>query len=343
MDSVSENRCAVRHGGFCCPHCALVGAVVQYKNSGLGGGTNMSRALKANLAAFLGYSIFGFSFLFSKLALEIASPLVLISVRFIVAFLALNLLRLGGRVRLALKGKPVHRLLLLGLVQPVLYFVLESYGIAMTSAALSGLMIGTAPVIGLIFGVLFLRERCTPLQAVCTVLSVVGVAMTGTGGFGGSSLTGFLLLLATAVCAALFPILSRSTAEHFSAYERTYVMIGLGSAAFTLGALFQNRENLWALAVPLMSGTFWTAVLYLALVSSVGAFLLINYSVNHISAGRTLIFSNCSTVMSILAGIFIMGDRFTPLQLLGMVVITLSIFGVSRKKSGEEADHALKS
>ncbi|MBQ3107560.1 MAG: hypothetical protein IJC68_02990, partial [Firmicutes bacterium] len=45
------------------------------------------------------------------------------------------------------------------------------------------------------------------------------------------------------------------TSPHFTAFERTYVMIGLGSAAFTAAA-----------------------------VSSVGAFLLINFAVNHISA-----------------------------------------------------------
>ena len=292
----------------------------------------MKRTTTATLAALLGYSIFGFSFLFSKLALNVATPLVLISVRFLVAFLVLNLLLLSGKAQVSLGGKPVHRLLLLGFVQPVLYFVLESYGIAMTSAALSGLMIGTSPVIGLIFGVLFLRERCTWLQGVCTVLSVVGVGLTTTGGFGGTSMTGFLLLLATAVCAALFPILSRSTAAYFTAFERTYVMIGLGSVVFTLGALFQNRSDLRALVVPLGHGTFWVAVLYLAVVSSVGAFLLLNYSLSHISAGRTLIFANFSTVMSILAGIFIMGDRFTPVQLVGILLITVSIFGVSRQK-----------
>jgi len=74
------------------------------------------------------------------------------------------------------------------------------------------------------------------------------------------------------------------------------------------------------------------AVLYLAVVSSVGAFLLLNYSLSHISAGRTLIFANFSTVMSILAGILIMGDRFTPVQLAGILLITVSIFGVSRQK-----------
>jgi len=292
----------------------------------------MTKTTKATIAALLGYSIFGFSFLFSKLALNVAQPLVLISVRFLAAFLTLNILMLTGTIKLSLRGKPVHKLLLLGFVHPVLYFILESYGISMTTAAFSGLMIGLSPVIGLVFGVLFLKERCTGLQIVCTVLSVVGVAMTGTGGLGTVSLTGFLILLATAICAALFPILSRSTASHFSAYERTYVMIGMGSIVFTVMALLQNRGNLQALSAPLSVGTFWIAVVYLAVVSSVGAFLLINYSLNHISAGRTLIFSNFTTVISILAGIFILGEQFSLVQLLGIVIITASVFGVSYQK-----------
>lgn len=292
----------------------------------------MNHTVKATLCALLGYSIFGFSFLFSKIALDLVSPFVLLSIRFLAAFLVLNLLLLTGKMRLSLKGKPVKKLLLLGFTQPVLYFIFESYGISMTTAAFSGLMIGLAPVIGLIFGVVFLRETCTRFQVLCTVLSVIGVTMTSTGGFGSVSPLGFALLLGAVTSAALFTILSRSTAPYFSAFERTYVMFALGSAVFTLIALAENRHNLTALAAPLSQPMFWVAILYLAVISSVCAFLLINYSLNYISAGRTLIFSNFATVISVLAGIFIMGDSFTPLQLLGVVIITVSVFGVSWQK-----------
>ena len=293
----------------------------------------MSQTTKATVAALLGYSIFGFSFLFSKLGLGVATPLVMISVRFLTAFLTLNILLLTGVIKLSFSGKPVVKLLLFGFISPVLYFILESYGISMSTVAFSGLMIGLSPVIGLVFGVLFLKERCTWLQAVCSVLSVVGVAMTSTGGLGTISLSGFLVLLATAVCAALFPILSRSTSDQFSAYERTYMMIGMGSVVFPILALFQNRNDLQAVVAPLSSGLFWVAVLYLAVLSSVGAFLLINYSLSHITAGRTLIYSNFTTVISVLAGIFILGDQFSLLQLLGICIITLSVFGVSIQTS----------
>ena len=46
---------------------------------------------KAILAALMGNIIFGFSFLFSSVALEHAQPFVLLSIRFILAFLVLSL------------------------------------------------------------------------------------------------------------------------------------------------------------------------------------------------------------------------------------------------------------
>jgi len=295
----------------------------------------MNKTTLATLAGLLGYSIFGFSFLFSKIALELASPLTLLALRFVVAFLVLNLLLLAGKASIDLKGKPVKLLLLMGLVQPILYFICETYGIAMTSASFSGVMIGLAPVMGLIFGVIFLKEHCTLFQALCTGLSVVGVCLTTTGGFGNVSLTGFFLLLGAITSAAFFTILSRSIAPHFSAFERTYVMFALGSVFFALVALAENRSDPAALLRPLAVPSFWVCLLYLAVVSSVCAFLLINLALNHISAGRALIFSNFTTVISVLAGIFVLGDSFTLTQLLGIVIITVGVFGVSWQKSGE--------
>ena len=82
----------------------------------MGWGCRMRGTAKATLAGLLGYSIFGFSFLFSKIALETAAPFVLLAARFLLAFLALNLLLLTPSAQLSLRGKPLKLLLLLGLV-----------------------------------------------------------------------------------------------------------------------------------------------------------------------------------------------------------------------------------
>ena len=81
------------------------------------------------LAALVASVIFGMSFMFSKLALAVAQPSVLLAFRFTLAVAAMTLViavnalvgKLRGRKLFAfdLCHKPVGKLVLLGLVQPV--------------------------------------------------------------------------------------------------------------------------------------------------------------------------------------------------------------------------------
>lgn len=297
----------------------------------------MKRSTLGILSSLIAYGIFGFSYLFTKVGLEVATPFVLLSARFTLAFLTMNLIVLTGKVKLNLKGKPIRYLMLLGLVQPVAYFLCENYGLSLTSASYSGIIMGMVPVTGLLLGRVLLKEQVTLFQTVCAVCSVVGVALTATGGPASFSLLGTLLLIGSAFAGPLFNVISRSIADRFTAFERTYVMLGFGCVVFTAMALFQNRRDLSALAVPLTTPSFWGAVAYLAVLSSVCAFLCLNFAMNHISVSKTTLFSNFSTPITVISGIFILGERFSPLQLLGVVIILVSVFGVSMaKKGGEE-------
>lgn len=296
----------------------------------------MRSSTRATLMGLIGYGIWGFSFLFSKVAMEAATPFVMLSVRFIVAFLVMNLLALSGKMDFDLKGKPLGPLLLLGMVQPILYFIFESYGISMTSSSFSGVMIGLVPVAGLVVGRLCLKETCTPRQVVCAVASIFGVMLTTTGGMGEISVIGTLMLVCAVLCAVLFNTISRWLSGQFSAFERTYVMFALGSVVFTAIALVENRRDLSIFTTALRTPGFLAAELYLAVISSVCAFMLINSAMNELSVGRATIFSNFVTVISVLAGIFIMGDSFAAIQIVGIIVITVSVFGVSYQKSKTE-------
>ena len=289
----------------------------------------MTKTTLATLACLGGYGIFGVSFLASSVALAQTAPLVVLAVRFLTAFAALNLIVILFRIPMRFRGKPIGRLLLLGIVHPVIYYICENYGISMTSTSFSGLMLGTIPVFGLLLGRLFLNESISHLQWACAAVSIVGVGLTSAGGEVSFSPLGAVLLLCAAADAALSNVLSRDTSRHFSPMERTYVMFAFGSVVFPTIALFQNRRDLAALLVPLTSPSFWAAVLFLSLASSLGAFLLLNYAAGHMASSRVSLFTNCSTVISVLLGIFVMGDAFSPVQLAGVVLIVGSMFVVS--------------
>jgi drug/metabolite transporter (DMT)-like permease len=288
----------------------------------------------AIILSILGYAIFGFSFLFSKQALNVATPFVLLAVRFTSAFLLLNCLLLFRIGRLSLKGKKVGSLLLLGLIQPVVYFICENYGVTLSATSFIGTILALVPITSLAAARVFLKERIRPFQIFCSLASVVGVFLTtmyqGSGSF---SWLGFLLLLVSVCAGTMFNVLSRRISVRFSPFERTYVMFALGSAVFTCIALIQSAGNFGQMViVPLSDAKFWISIIYLAGLSSVGAFLMLNYSVTHLDIASASIFANITTVITILAGVLILNESFGIYQIIGSVVIILAAYGVNAKR-----------
>ena len=149
-------------------------------------------------------------------------------------------------------------------------------------------------------------------------------------GGGKNTAFGAGLLFLAVMSAAAFNILSRKESQSFSPFERTVFMFGTGSIGYNLIAVINLRgEFLSQVAKSFSSSDFIISIVYLSLVSSVGAFMLFNFATSNISAVRSASFSNIITVVSILAGIFIMHERLNAVQLLLCIPIILGVWGVN--------------
>ena len=290
--------------------------------------------------ALLAAVIFGMSFMFSKLALEVAKPTVLLAFRFITAFVAMSLVigvnALVGKRRgrpvfaFSLKGKPIGSLVLLGLIQPVLYFFCENYGILYTSSAVAGTIIAVVPIACILMDVLVLHEKVTRRQVVCAVLCIIGVAFIYMGGETRISVLGLVFLLMTVGCDAVYYTLSHKAAERFTPFEVTYVMFTVGMVFFIPSALIQGAGHMAETFLPAMqSGSFWGAVIYLGLGSSVVAYFLLNFANAHLTVSETSLFSNVTTVVSVLAGVVLLREPFGIWQIIGVVVILVCVYAAN--------------
>lgn len=304
----------------------------------------MSARKKALLAVIVGNSIFGFSFLFSKTALEMSIPSIMLAVRFTTAFVVLNMIVLFGSyikkksgeplVRFSLKRKPLKYVLLLSIFQPVIYFFAESYGIAYTSSAFAGTIIAVIPIVGIVFDVMIMRVKVSAKQVICSIASVIGVAVTTLGARDMKSSTiGVLLLLVAVVAGALFYVFSKKAGEYFNPLERTYVMFGVGSITYVVYALMECRGQYDMLIMPaITSWKFWGCIMYLAVISSVVAFMILNYGSSYVSVSEASLFANLTTVISIVAGIVIVRESFTVQQMIGALIIIGSVYIASMNK-----------
>ena len=299
------------------------------------------------LAALTSAVIFGMSFMFSKLALEVAAPTVLLAFRFTVAVAAMSLVilvnalvgKLRGRPLFAfsLRGKPVYKLVLLGIVQPVAYFIFENYGILYTSSAVAGTIIAAVPVCCILMDVLVLHERVTLKQVLCALGAIGGVALISVGGAMMVSALGMLFLVLTMLSDTLYYGISHNAAKRFTPFEMTYVMFIVGMVVFIpVGLIYAGGLHSPLITGPMHDGGFWVAVLYLGLLSSVLACGLLNFANSHLSVSETSLFSNVTTVVSVLAGVVLLKEPFSVWQMLGVAVILVCVF-VANVSGGKES------
>ena len=309
----------------------------------------MSNSRKHTLAiitACIAFVIFGFSFMFSSIALSITSTMVLLCFRFTVAVITLTVVvavnSLVGRIRgkawfsFSLRGKPMGGLLLLGIVQPVAYFIFENYGILYTSAAVAGTIIAAVPVCCILMDVLVLHERVTRRQVLCALGAIGGVALISVGGAVMISALGLLFLLLTMLSDTVYYGLSHDAAKRFTPFEMTYVMFVVGMAVFIPVALIQaGGISSELITAPAHSGSFWLAVLYLGILSSGVAYGLLNFANSHLTVSESSLFSNVTTVVSVLAGVLFLKEDFSLWQALGVVIILVCVF-VANVSGGEK-------
>ena len=305
----------------------------------------MERQIKlATLGALIGNSIFGFSFMFSRMALGITTPFVMLMYRFILAAVLLGIIacfaaKKGDRrtedggihwLRFHLRGSSLAPLLALGMVQPVAYFLCESYGISMTNATFSGVIIALVPIVALVAGALVLGEIPSRAQVLWSLVSIGGVVLMTLqqSAEGAIRLLGAVMLFGAVLSGVTYNILSRKMSAQFSALERTVVMMDVAAVIFTMLALVECRGDFSALLAPLKSGAFLAAMVYLSVFSSIMAFLFINFASNTLPVAKTTAFCNLTTAISMFAGVVFLHEPFGMMSLIASVMIILGVWKV---------------
>ncbi len=298
-----------------------------------------NKTVKATMASLCAQIIFGFSFMFTKIALEDASPITVIADRYIMAFLGMSIVMLFTKTKIKFT-KGIWKLIMMSLFQPVLYFLFETYGIEMTTSAFSSIMIALIPVVCMVSGIFLLKEVPRPMQYAFTVLSVLGVVIVALAGKADGTVTplGVLLLLGAVLSAATYNITSRKISGEFSALERTYAQTVLGLLVFLTIAVFENINAPKNLVLHFQNPEYFWAIFYLGIVSSVVAFVLLNYANTHLPVAKTTVFSNITTVVSVIAGAIFLNEKFTWQTAVATLMIIVGVWGVQalRVKNKEE-------
>ncbi|WP_315114561.1 DMT family transporter [Clostridium intestinale] len=281
--------------------------------------------------------IFGLSFLFTKKALMVSNPITLVAFRFLLAFIIMSLLIAFKVIKVNYKNKPMKWLIVLAIIEPIIYFIFETYGLQRTSSSLGGLMIALIPIVVTILAIYFLNEKPSRKQVLSIILSVSGVVliilMDGSKN-SGNSILGVLFLSVAVFSAAFFNIIARKISKHFTAIEVTYFMMFLGAIFFNIVSVSNHVLNgsLSNYFEPLKSSSFVSSILYLGILSSIVAYFLANFTLSKMEASKSAVFANISTIVSILAGVIFLKKNFHLYHTIGSAMILMGVWGTNYYK-----------
>lgn len=264
--------------------------------------------------------VWGSSYLAAKTAASAMPVLVVLFVRYAISALTCAALVVSRRGSRRWSRDELRAGTLLGITQAAV-LVLETFGVAHTSAANAGLIISLTIVLTPLLDRTGGR-RLPPVfflaAGVCLV--AVGLLMSGTG-LHAPRIGDLLMLAAAAVRAGHVALVGRLTAGRaIRPLHLTAVQTIVGSALFLMPAMADRRVLAHGDAAT------WTQLVYLALFCSVFAFLAQTWAVQRTSASRASLLLGTEPVWAVAVGISLGGERLTLPAALGAALMVAGTY-----------------
>ena len=216
------------------------------------------------------------------------------------------------------------------LLQPCIYFLLESTALTLTSASQAGIISSTVPVFVALGALLFLKEPMGGRQWYALVLSIAGIIGLTLGGKDtpGSAvnpLMGNLLESLAMVAAAGNFLLIKHLAGRYNSWSLTALQVLAGFLFFLPASRYIPAVPAEAWTVPVVA-----SVLFLGLFVTFGGFGLYNYGQSFVPAARASLFINLIPVVTAFLGLTILGESLSGIQIAsGVLVIAAVRLGTS--------------
>jgi len=273
--------------------------------------------------------IWGSSFLWIKIALDNVGPFTLVAWRLLIGVAGLALVVLFRRPTFP-RGRRIYGLLaLLGVTNTALPFLLISWGEQSIDSAVASILNGTVPLFAMVFAHFALQDdRMTRARVAGLILGFLGVIVLMSGDLvPGEVRTGGLGQLAVLVASILYAfstVFARKNLHGLSPVVQSFVPLVVADLFIWTGAV--------AIEAPVLaptSGLTWFALVWLGLLGSCVAYLLLFTLLHRVGPTRTTMVTYVFPVVGLVLGIVFLQEPVTPSLLIGAAMVVAGILVVN--------------
>ena len=288
--------------------------------------------IKAILKALFAVTVWGASFVATKISLQYAAPTTIVWLRFSMGVVILGL-TVALKKQFALPhGKDWGYFALLGFLGITFHQWLQSTGLLTAQATTTAWIVATTPVFMALLGLILLRENLVLYQVAGIFLATFGVllvvtkgnlAVLTTGSFGTQ---GDFLVLISALNWAVFSTLSRSGLQKHPATRMMFFVMGFGWLFTSI--LFFTTSGLEQISSIPWDG--WVAILFLGILCSGIAYIFWYDALQDLPVAQTGAFLYLEPIVTVIIASIVLAEPLLLASAVGGITILVGIWLVNR-------------
>nr|MBO2493852.1 EamA family transporter [Clostridia bacterium] len=285
----------------------------------------------ANLAIIATVIFWGMSFVSSKAILNAGvPPFTMAFLRFFIASLILLPILKRNQPHAHISKEDRVPVLLSALSGVTIYFLFETWGIKLTSAASASMIIASVPVFTICAEYVIYKNHISAVKWLGVLMSIAGVYFIIKRGQASDNnpqaLWGNLLMLGACLSWVAYILISKGLNGRLSGLALTTYQ-SLFGALFLLPLALLEYE-LWRPIPPIA----WANIIYLAVCCSAISYFLYIYALSHLDSVVISSYVNLIPVVSALGSAFLLGEEITLQQIFGGAIVIVGVYIVNLKR-----------
>jgi drug/metabolite transporter (DMT)-like permease len=262
-----------------------------------------------------------------KVALKEMSPMGFNGIRLAFASILLILFLAVNRESFRVDGPDLWKLVVLGIVGNTAYQILFINGIYVTTASNTAIIIAITPAFIAVLSSVLKHERLNWAAWMGIFISFVGFYLvilrnSGKPTFSGEGVKGDLMILAGTLCWAVYTVLAKPLLRKISALKLTAMTLVVGTVFYLPFAI----RDIIRIPYAEVSVKAWASLAFSGLFALAVCYVIWYESVRRVGNSRTAIYDNLIPILTVLFASLIIGEKISPLQGVGMVVILAGVY-----------------
>ena len=281
------------------------------------------------LMLIIAVSLWGVSFIFTKLCLGYLTPLEIVAARFILAVPVLIAVSLKKRYSFAFIAKRWKIILGCSAVL-IFHLLIQVEGMKTTTASNTAWLMTTIPVFIVVFSYLFLKEKLTPRQILGMAVAAAGVlTLVSRGDFTSLAFIssyGDWMVLGSCITWSVYTILSKKMSD-LQPLAVTTILLTI-SMLIIVPPVFIHTGLTKYTALP---GKIILALLFLGILCMGLAYWLWSEALSRKTAGQVGVYLYLEPISTMAIAPFVLGETITSSLIAGGILVIAGVWLVEKK------------